>query len=71
MDTEDKANDESPVEATGQADSTEPGEKTALDATESIENDEDEFVVISPEQAPLELAEKYPQVQVPPRIQQF
>ena len=68
MDPEDKANDESPVEATEQVDSTEREEIPALDAPESIENDDDEFVVISPEQAPLELAEKYPQVQVPPHI---
>lgn len=68
MDTppEHPANDETPTDVTEQADSTEPEETAAVDAPENNEDDDEEFVVISPEQAPLELAEEYPQVQVPP-----
>jgi hypothetical protein len=53
-------------EAAEQAGSNEAGEAVAVDS--EANNDEDEFIVISQDQAPIELAEEYPQVQVFPHI---
>jgi hypothetical protein len=54
-------------EAAEQVDSDEPAEAVVLDSVEN-NDDEDEFIVISQDQAPIELAEEYPQVEVFPHL---
>jgi hypothetical protein len=64
---EDDTSDDVAHEAPEHVDPNEPREPVAQ---ESVENndDEDEFIVISQDQAPIELAEEYPQVEVFPHI---
>ena len=50
-----------------QVDSNEPVEAVTQGSVEN-NDDEDEFIVISQDQAPIELAEEYPQIEVFPHI---
>jgi hypothetical protein len=60
-------NDDVAHEAPEHVDPNDPREPVAQ---ESVENndDEDEFIMVSQDQAPIELAEEYPQVEVFPHI---